>query len=113
MIASVAGWARRLVRRVTSRLRRPYVAQRVEELPGILTGRVVYIVGEGGHDWSAAMLCPCGCGAALEMNLVPPSRPLWRATVHEDGSASLHPSVWRKIGCRSHFVLSRGRVQWC
>lgn len=30
-----------------------------------------------------------------------------------DPSITLQPSVWRKIGCRSHFFLRRGLIQWC
>ncbi|MDM9644782.1 DUF6527 family protein [Rhizobium sp. S163] len=26
---------------------------------------------------------------------------------------TLHPSVWRNSGCRSHFWVRRGRIAWC
>lgn len=92
--------------------RRPYRVVSVEDLPDRLDSTVLYIVEEGGHRYAAAMICPCGCGATLEMNLVPDMRPLWTATVHEDGTGSLHPSVWRQVGCRAHFWLKRGHVTW-
>jgi hypothetical protein len=25
----------------------------------------------------------------------------------------LYPSVWRKGGCRSHFIMRKGRIRWC
>ncbi|WP_236819161.1 DUF6527 family protein [Alicyclobacillus ferrooxydans] len=59
------------------------------------------------------MLCPCGCGEVLHMSLHPDGRPRWELTRHPDGTVSLSPSVWRKVGCRSHFFLERGRVRWC
>jgi hypothetical protein len=91
---------------------RIYRSQRVADAPDRLEKNVVYIVGEGGYDWSAVMKCPGGCGKVLEMNLLPDVKPVWRVSEHEDKSVSLHPSVWLKTGCRCHFVLERGGVRW-
>ena len=44
---------------------------------------------------------------------VPGDRPGWKLRDHWDGTASLAPSVWRKVGCKSHFWLRKGRVEWC
>lgn len=44
------------------------------------------------------MLCPCGCGQTLHMSLLAEDRPRWEVTVHDDGTPSLHPSVWRRWG---------------
>jgi len=84
-----------------------------DELPGTLRDRIVYVVGEEGIDYYAAMRCPCGCGDILQLSLLPEGRPRWR--VHEDrrGIASLSPSVNRTVGCRSHFSLRDGRIEWC
>jgi len=30
----------------------------------------LYVVSERGEDWFAAMRCPCGCGATVDLNLV-------------------------------------------
>ncbi|MER9417949.1 DUF6527 family protein [Mesorhizobium sp. M0306] len=59
------------------------------------------------------MLCPCGCRRVLHMNLLADERPCWRLTRHDDGTTTLHPSVWRKTDCGSHFWFRRGRVEWC
>ncbi|MGK7346059.1 MAG: DUF6527 family protein [Candidatus Nitrospinota bacterium M3_3B_026] len=59
------------------------------------------------------MLCPCGCGLTLHMNLIPDDRPCWQLTIYSDNSATLDPSVWRRKGCESHFWLRRGKVLWC
>jgi len=76
----------------------------VEELPDSLDAKSVYLVGEGGYLWFAAMSCPCGCGSVLHMNLLAESRPRWKVTEHATGTVSLAPSVWRTRGCRSHFL---------
>lgn len=30
-----------------------------------------------------------------------------------DGTVSIKPSGWRQKGCRSHFFLKRGQIEWC
>ena len=49
----------------------------------------------------------------IELNLLPQVRPCWSAEEHQDHTVTLTPSVWRQSGCRSHFILRRGRVSWC
>ena len=95
------------------RLPRPLKTVRVEELPDALDAKSVYVVGEGSYRWYVAMLCPCGCGETLHMNLLPESSPRWTLTDDEDDSLTLHPSIWRKKGCRSHFFIRRGLIKWC
>jgi len=92
---------------------RPYLTLFLEELPDAPKEKILYVLGENEHLWSAAMVCPCGCQEVLQMSLHPEGRPKWTLEVHSDKTASLHPSVWRKVGCRSHFFLKHGRIQWC
>ncbi len=92
----------------------PYATLVIEEaLPKKLKRRALYIVQEDGLHEQAAMICPCGCRSILHMNLLPDERPCWRVTQHADGTASLHPSVWRQKECKSHFWFRDGRVEWC
>jgi Family of unknown function (DUF6527) len=84
-----------------------------EYLPKKIQPRVLYIVEEDGSEEQAAMVCPCGCRKTLHMNLLPDDRPCWKVTKHANGTATLHPSVWRKVECRSHFWFRRGKVNWC
>ncbi|MEQ1809375.1 MAG: DUF6527 family protein [Terricaulis sp.] len=84
-----------------------------ENLPHVLEERVLYVVEEDGYREQAAMICPCGCGSTLHMNLLRDERPCWTVTLHGNGTASLHPSVWRKKECGSHFWYRKGRVRWC
>lgn len=92
---------------------RPLWTQHLEELPDALRSGVVYVLGEGRYRWSVTTLCPCGCGAVLQMSVMREGRPRWQLEEHEDGTISLHPSVWRKEGCRSHFFLRHGWIIWC
>ncbi len=109
-----AGWS--ALRGCWHRLRRRGQRVRyleVDDLPATLATDALYVVGEGAHRWYAGMLCPCGCGATLHMGLLEDARPRWRVVRHRDGTASLSPSINRRVGCRSHFWLERGRVRWC
>lgn len=85
----------------------------VDEEPDTPAPRTVYVVGEDGHQWFAAFGCPCGCGETIKLSLVPGDRPGRRIRRHWDGTASLTPSVWRQVGCQSHFWLRKGRTDWC
>lgn len=91
----------------------PIKSVRVEELPSRLNDKILYAVGEAEYRWFAAMVCPCGCGETLHMSLLADERPRWKLVEHPDGTASLTPSVFRVRGCRSHFWLRRGMVEWC
>ena len=84
----------------------------VDNLPSELTQNSVYVAGAENNYWLAAMMCPCGCGATLHMNLLSSHRPCWRVNMHNDKTVSFQPSLWRKTGCKSHFFLKNGLVQW-
>ncbi len=92
---------------------KPYRVERVEDFPDRLRDHRVYIAGENGHAWAAAMRCPCGCGDVIHMNLLPESRPRWTVEERPDGVVTLHPSVWRRKGCRSHFFVRGGEIVRC
>jgi Family of unknown function (DUF6527) len=85
----------------------------VDDVPDSLRKYCVYLIGEDGTLWQVAMLCPCGCSAVIQLCVLPDSRPSWSVSRHADGTVSLSPSVWRTTGCRSHFFLRRGRIDWC
>src|SRR5690348_3115508 len=71
----------------------PLRAQEVDDLPEDLSDDHIYLVGDNGLWWSAAMKCPCGCRATIQLSLVPNDRPRWRAQVEDNGIVSLFPSV--------------------
>jgi hypothetical protein len=91
-----------------------YTVRHVTDEPQELSTRIIYVVGERDNEWLASFCCPCGCGAHVRLNLLDcEGRPKWN--VHEDTRkrASLRPSVSRNVGCKSHFWVSKGDVQWC
>jgi hypothetical protein len=82
--------------------------------PEALKARTFYLIGEGGSYWSAVFQCPCGCGDDVWLNLIEaPGRPTWKVRQHGWSSFSVAPSVWRKVGCHSHFWIRKGRVHRC
>jgi hypothetical protein len=83
-----------------------------EDIPDKPKYKVLYIVTEDGVPWSAAMVCPCGCGETLHMNLLPDERPVWSLVHHGNNLSSLHPSIWRQVGCKSHFWFRHGQIYW-
>lgn len=84
----------------------------LDELPDKLKKDVVYLIGENGYLWSAALLCPCGCQAVIQLNLLSDAKPYWRVEEHLDGTVSLAPSVWSRQGCDSHYFVRCGFIKW-
>ena len=82
------------------------------DLPGKLPRRDLVLLRESSEDWSVAMRCPCGCGQKVELALMPEAQPRWILRVGPDRSPTLEPSVWLRDGCRSHYFVRRGKVQW-
>ncbi len=109
MIRSLWSW---LLSRLGLQQQR-FTTMYVEDLPESLDRSTLYVVGESGHNWYAAMVCPCGCEATLHMSLLANSRPRWYLVEHANGTVSLEPSVWRQTGCRSHFFLRYSLIVWC
>ena len=103
-------WAR--IRGLFRRKPRGYRAEFVAEAPEKLAPNVVYVECEGENAWVAVMLCPCGCEAHISLNLLPETQPCWTVEVDAKGTPSIRPSVWRTAGCKSHFFLRRGQIDW-
>jgi hypothetical protein len=84
----------------------------VEELSNSPKAQTLYVLGEA-VPWSAALLCPCRCGAVIQLSLLKDDSPRWTISVGFLGLPTLAPSVWRTAECRSHFFLRRGKIVWC
>jgi len=78
----------------------------VEIVPEALESGKLYVSLEHG---SMVHLCACGCGNEVVLPLTPVD---WRLT-YDGEDISLSPSVgsW-SLPCRSHYIISRGRVRW-
>lgn len=90
----------------------PLETVRVPELPDELKPQNLYLIGENGFLWIAALVCPCGCQSVIQLNLLPDAKPCWRVEEHDDGTVSLAPSVWSRQGCGSHYFVRRGLIKW-
>lgn len=84
-----------------------------DEPPHDLKRGQLVVAREDGELWAAAFICPCGCGERIELALLPEVKPHWKLKSDSPKAPTLHPSVWRKVGCKSHFWVRQGKVQWC
>jgi hypothetical protein len=80
--------------------------------PQKLPRRNLVLAREDGEDWAVAFRCPCGCGKRLELLLIEEAEPHWSINISKEGNPTLHPSVWLKGGCKSHFWIRNGKVIW-
>ena len=87
--------------------------EHVEDFPDSLKPGALYIAGQEPHLWAAALLCPCGCGDVIHLNLLKDASPSWTLRRHRNRSVTVMPSVWRTKGCRSHFFIRNSRIEWC
>lgn len=104
-------WWRRIVAALTPR--RSLVVVEGDMLPDKLPLWNLIVARDGDEDWSVGLRCPCGCGERLEMMLLNEVKPRWDISVDLRGRISLHPSIWVREGCRSHFWVKAGKIVWC
>jgi hypothetical protein len=104
-------WLRRAVRRLR-RKSDPLHTSVVNDAPESPDPNEIYLLGVGQKPWAAVFRCPCGCRATISVNLLPEARPSWAVKRHLDSTVTLWPSVDRMVGCRSHFWIRRGVVEW-
>lgn len=90
----------------------PLLTVRVDEEPEPLQPSTLYLLGNSRKPWAAIILCPCGCKEIVRLNLLVEARPCWTATNHFDCTTSLNPSIFRTTGCKSHFWIRHGVVEW-
>jgi NTP pyrophosphatase (non-canonical NTP hydrolase) len=70
------------------------------------------ILVERGRPRLFVILCPCGCGDEIVVNLDLRSGPAWLLYQNRKG-LTLYPSIWREGGCKSHFIIWNERIYWC
>lgn len=81
-------------------------------LPAHLPARDLVLLHDGSENWSVGFMCPCGCGEPIELMLLDEAKPRWNLATNKKGLPSLHPSIFRRTGCRSHFWIRGGKVDW-
>lgn len=94
-------------------LRRRLIIIESDTPPEKITTKHLYLARKNGKDWAVAMLCPCGCGDHLQLRLLKVASTHWTLKTPDHAPPTLHPSVWRKTGCRSHFWVKDGKIKWC
>lgn len=104
-------WWRRFLSRFSPR--RALKIIECDSLPERLPRRNLVLAREDGENWCVGLRCPCGCGERLEMMTLDNVAPRWDVGLDEKGRVSIHPSVWRRVGCRSHFWVRAGKIVWC
>lgn len=72
-----------------------------------------YVVGRDGNPRWVMFQCPCKCGEVITLSLQKIHRPHWALDCSTKNMPTLHPSVWRNAGCRSHFWIRDGKILWC
>lgn len=84
----------------------------VDNRPEGLRANRLYVTLAAGNPAFGYMICPCGCRETLHLRFFGDRHPRWTLINLRD-LATVEPSVWRTTGCRSHFVLTAGRIRWC
>ena len=83
--------------------------------PGIgeLPEGLLVVVRGSGDKW-AVFRCPGECGEKLQLSLVPRRRPRWSVgQIDQLDRPTISPSVRVTSGCRCHFHVRQGQVDWC
>lgn len=89
-----------------------YKAIAVKEYPNVIQHRNIYVVSDGAVPDTIIFKCPCGCNADIYLNLLKDTRPSWSFIIDKKGKITISPSIWRKINCKSHFFLRKGKIIW-
>lgn len=84
-------------------------------MPFGLDEYVIYLEGKPGDEDLAKLVCPCGCKETITLSLMDNTKNSWRLSFGgwPIKRVSFYPSIWRTKGCRSHFFIKQGRVEWC
>ncbi len=75
--------------------------------------KILYVIGATDELWQVELICPCGCNEKIVLPVNDSTSPRWGLKVANKSLPTLHPSVWRSKGCKSHFFLRNGKIIWC
>lgn len=110
MLKKLLKWLRSLFEKRDSKPNYHHIV--VLDMPKRIELKTIYLVSNDGYVWQAVMKCPCGCDEVLYINLIEEQRPYWTYSIDEKKEISLYPSLHRKIECKSHFFLIKGKIVW-
>ncbi|VAW79036.1 hypothetical protein MNBD_GAMMA12-354 [hydrothermal vent metagenome] len=92
---------------------KPYSVKYVEDSIDNPKKKTLYVIGALDEPWQAELTCPCGCKDKIVLPLNDSTKPHWSLIITANNTPSLSPSVWRSKGCKSHFFLKQGKIDWC
>lgn len=91
---------------------KPYYVEFLEDPVDSPQKKVLYVVGTEDEPWQVEFLCPCGCKDKIILPVNDNTSPRWIIEIISN-IPTLSPSIWRSKGCKSHFFLRYGKIQWC
>jgi hypothetical protein len=91
------------------RLRLLRIVASRSETAGILEQPGEALLVQRGRPRILVLMCPCGCGEEITINLDSQAGPAWGHYLR-GGSMTVYPSIWRETGCESHFIILRDRI---
>lgn len=91
---------------------RRFIIENVEDVPTSISDNTIFIIQDGNEPELLAFKCPCGCNENILLNLLKDAKPQWRFRINKNDMIDINPSIWRKIGCKSHFFVKNGMVEW-
>lgn len=98
---------------VTAEVENPgYRIEYVEDVPELIRDKIILIVQDGNDPELLVFKCPCGCDLGVSLNLLEDARPKWNFNFNDDGTMDVYPSIWRTVGCKSHFWLKASKIKW-
>lgn len=112
MIKTIKRLHQWIVQSLSSLFDKPFSVQYVEDPVDNPKNKVLYIIGTKDQPWQVEMLCPCGCNDKIVLPVNYETSPRWSIKVNGNGLSTLHPSIWRSKGCKSHFFLLGGKIKW-
>ncbi len=112
MLQKLLKWIDRLFKRKKTRKEKVYQYTFSEDVPDKLKRYEIYIIGSKECYWQIVMLCPCGCKTVLHINLLNDYKPSWIYEMNSRQAITIHPSIHRKVDCKSHFFIREGKVVW-
>lgn len=89
-----------------------FIVENAEDVPASIFDNTIFIIQDGNEPELLAFKCPCGCNENILLNLLKDAKPQWKFKINKKGTIDIKPSIWRKIGCKSHFFIKNGIIEW-
>lgn len=103
---------KKLLKWISDLFSKTYKCEFVSDVPDSPKPSIIYFIGSDEYYWQAVMVCPCGCRKLLHMNLMDEHNPYWKYKIDKKKRVTLLPSVYRMVGCKSHFFIQKGKIAW-